>query len=114
MLAAFHAVLEKLGLPRKRIHDLRHTYTVELIPTVPEGYSVHVPALPGVVTDGGNVEEALAMAREAITLHLEACARTVSKSRSSRRVVGVAPFRLSSRFTPEPVRPTPYHSEKDG
>ena len=48
-----------------------YTYTVELIPTEPEGYSAYVPALPGVATDGGNVEEALAMARDAITLHLE-------------------------------------------
>ncbi len=48
-----------------------YTYTVELIPTEPDGYSVHVPALPGVVTEGGTVEEALAMAREAIALHLE-------------------------------------------
>jgi predicted RNase H-like HicB family nuclease len=48
-----------------------YTYTVEPIPTEPDGYSVHVPALPGVVTEGATVEEALAMAREAITLHLE-------------------------------------------
>ena len=48
-----------------------YTYTVEIIPTEPDGYSVHVPALPGVVTEGGTVEEALAMAREAIVLHLE-------------------------------------------
>ena len=48
-----------------------YTYTVELIPTEPDGYSVHVPALPGVVTEGGTIEEALAMAREAITLHIE-------------------------------------------
>jgi predicted RNase H-like HicB family nuclease len=48
-----------------------YTYTVELIPTEPDGYSVHVPSLPGVVTEGATVEEALAMAREAIALHLE-------------------------------------------
>ena len=52
-------------------HERVYTYTVELIPTKPDGYSVHVPALPGVVTSGGTVEEALAMAREAITLHVE-------------------------------------------
>jgi predicted RNase H-like HicB family nuclease len=51
--------------------DRVYTYTVELIPTEPDGYSVHVPALPGVVTEGGTLEEALAMAREAIALHLE-------------------------------------------
>ncbi len=52
-------------------HEQVYTYMVELIPTEPDGYSVHVPTLPGVVTSGGTVEEALAMAREAITLHLE-------------------------------------------
>jgi len=51
--------------------DQVYTYTVEFIPTDPDGYSVHVPALPGVVTEGGTLEEALAMAREAIALHLE-------------------------------------------
>jgi antitoxin HicB len=48
-----------------------YTFTVELIPTEPDGYSVHVPALPGVVTSGETIEDALAMAREAIALHIE-------------------------------------------
>jgi len=30
VLEAFHAVLERHGLPRKRIHDLRHTYATRL------------------------------------------------------------------------------------
>ena len=30
VLAAFHAVLERHELPRKRIHDLRHTYATRL------------------------------------------------------------------------------------
>jgi predicted RNase H-like HicB family nuclease len=47
-----------------------YEYTVVLEPTDPEGYSVHVPALPGVVTSGDTIEEALAMAREAIALHV--------------------------------------------
>ncbi len=47
-------------------------YTVVLIPE-PEagGYSVTVPALPGLFTQGDNREEALAAAREAIVFHLE-------------------------------------------
>ncbi|HTX56660.1 MAG TPA: type II toxin-antitoxin system HicB family antitoxin [Candidatus Acidoferrales bacterium] len=47
-------------------------YTVILTPE-PEagGYSVTVPALPEVATQGETVEEALAMAREAIELSLE-------------------------------------------
>jgi antitoxin HicB len=39
-----------------------------------EGYTVTVPALPGCVTWGKTVEEAVAMAREAIEGHLQALA----------------------------------------
>jgi antitoxin HicB len=48
-------------------------YTILLHPAPPEegGYTVTVPALPGVVTEGDTLEEAIAMAREAIELHLE-------------------------------------------
>ena len=48
-----------------------YTYTIELEPTEPCGYAVSVPALPGVLTFGDTVEEAMAMAREAIALHIE-------------------------------------------
>lgn len=46
--------------------------TVILIPD-PEvgGYTVEVPSLPGCVTEGDTVEEALANAREAIDLYVE-------------------------------------------
>jgi predicted RNase H-like HicB family nuclease len=44
-------------------------YTVLLYPEPEEGgYSVVVPSLPGCVTQGETVEEALANAREAIVL----------------------------------------------
>jgi predicted RNase H-like HicB family nuclease len=49
-------------------------YTVILEPeTDPRGrgYNVGVPALPGCFTQGQTVEEALTMAREAISLYLE-------------------------------------------
>ncbi len=48
-----------------------YTYTIILEPDVDGGYAVHCPALPGVVTEGETVEEALAMARDAITGYLE-------------------------------------------
>ena len=35
------------------------------------GYSVTVPSLPGVFTQGETIEEAIAMAKEAISLHIE-------------------------------------------
>ena len=53
---------------------VRLVYTVVLAPeTDPRGrgYNVRVPALPGCFTQGDTVEEALAMAREAIALYLE-------------------------------------------
>jgi predicted RNase H-like HicB family nuclease len=49
-----------------------HRYSV-LLTTEPEegGYSVTVPTLPGLVTQGETLDEALANAREAIAFHLE-------------------------------------------
>jgi antitoxin HicB len=48
-----------------------YTYTVILEPDPEGGYAVSVPALPGCFTQGETREEALAMAREAIALHVE-------------------------------------------
>ena len=51
-------------------------YTVVLLPEPEEGgFSVLVPALPGCLTQGETVDEALINAREAIGLHLRALAR---------------------------------------
>lgn len=47
------------------------TYTVILEPAEEGGFTVHVPALPEVVTEGENEAEALAMAKEAIELAIE-------------------------------------------
>lgn len=50
-------------------------YTVVLIPEPDAGgYSVTVPALPGLFTQGDTKEEALGAAREAIVFHLESLA----------------------------------------
>ncbi len=38
------------------------------------GYTVTVPTLPGCLTFGETIEEAITMAREAIELYLEDCA----------------------------------------
>jgi antitoxin HicB len=45
-------------------------YTVILEPQPEGGYTVTVPALPGCITEGDTVEEALAMAQEAIAGHI--------------------------------------------
>lgn len=47
-------------------------YEVVLVPEQEGGYSVFVPELPSVATQGETVEEAVAMAKEAIELYVEA------------------------------------------
>ena len=47
-------------------------YTIILHPDTEQGvYGVTVPALPGCVTQGNSIEDAISMAREAISLHIE-------------------------------------------
>lgn len=48
-----------------------HQFTVNLHPQPEGGYTVLVPALPEVVTEGDTREEAMANAREAIEAILE-------------------------------------------
>jgi antitoxin HicB len=49
----------------------QHSYSVVLEPQEGGGFTVLVPALPEVVTEGDNEEEALANAEEAIRAILE-------------------------------------------
>lgn len=52
-----------------------YEYTIILHPDEEEGgYTVTVPSLPGCVTQGETIEEAIAMARDAIRLHVETLA----------------------------------------
>jgi len=47
-------------------------YTILLTPDPDEGgYSVQIPALPGLHTQGDTYDQAIANAREAIAFHLE-------------------------------------------
>lgn len=47
-------------------------YAIILHPDVEEGgYTVTVSALPGCITQGETLEEAIAMAKDAIRLHIE-------------------------------------------
>ena len=50
------------------------TYSIVLTPAEEGGFTVSVPALPGCVTEGDTLEEALQNAREAIGLTLESFA----------------------------------------
>jgi antitoxin HicB len=49
-----------------------YRYTIILHPDQEEGgYTVTVPALPGCITQGNTIDEAIAMAKDAIRLHIE-------------------------------------------
>jgi len=48
-----------------------YSFTVILEPNEPDGYLVTCPALPGLVTEGDTLDEAYAMARDAIQVYLE-------------------------------------------
>jgi len=49
-----------------------HRYTILLHPDEEQGgYTVTVPALPGCITEGDTIEEAISMAKEAIQLYIE-------------------------------------------
>ena len=50
---------------------MRYNYKILLTKEEEGGYMVTVPALPGCVTQGDNIEEAMAMAQEAIELYIE-------------------------------------------
>lgn len=47
------------------------SYTVHFVPAEEGGFTVYVPALEGLVTEGDTFEEAEKNAREAIELHLD-------------------------------------------
>jgi antitoxin HicB len=49
----------------------QRTYRILLTPEEEGGFSVSVPALPGCFTQGETVDEAIAMAKEAISLYVE-------------------------------------------
>ncbi len=49
-----------------------HRYTILLHPDEEQGgYTVTVPALPGCITEGDTIEEAIAMVKEATQLYIE-------------------------------------------
>ncbi len=48
-----------------------YTYKIHLLKEIDGGYTVSVPALPGCITYGEEVDEAISMAKEAIELYIE-------------------------------------------
>jgi antitoxin HicB len=59
------------GTWRGRVEGSEYSYTVLFEPAEEGGYVVTCPALPGVVTQGETLEEARAMAEDAIRGYLE-------------------------------------------
>ncbi|RKR81324.1 putative RNase H-like HicB family nuclease [Mucilaginibacter gracilis] len=49
----------------------QRTYRILLTPEDEGGFSVSVPALPGCFTQGDTIDEAIEMAKEAISLYIE-------------------------------------------
>ena len=49
----------------------QRTYRILLTPEDEGGFSVSVPALPGCFTQGETIEEAIEMAKEAISVYIE-------------------------------------------
>ncbi len=49
----------------------QRTYRILLTPEEEGGFSVSVPALPGCFTQGETIDEAIEMAKEAISLYVE-------------------------------------------
>jgi len=50
---------------------MARTFRILLTPEEEGGFSVTVPSLPGCYTQGESVEEAISMAKEAISLYVE-------------------------------------------
>lgn len=48
-----------------------YTYKIHLHKEPKGGYTVSVPALPGCITYGSDVDDAISMAKEAIELYIE-------------------------------------------
>lgn len=62
---------KKKARPRKVVKSTVYTYTVLFEPAREGGYTVAVPMLPGVITEGDTLEEARERAKEAIRGYLK-------------------------------------------
>jgi antitoxin HicB len=69
-------------------------------------YMVLVPSLPGCVTFGATVEDALAMASEAITLHIEGMAAAGEPIPEDEGEPVLAIVEVSPDFLPSPTLPS--------
>jgi antitoxin HicB len=66
-----HSIVPQLRFEQTNKAMSQLTYRILLTKEPEGGFTVNVPALPGCVTFGENIEHAMAMAREAIELYVE-------------------------------------------
>ena len=62
---------KKKASPRKGVRATVYTYTVLFEPAAEGGYTVTVPMLPGVITEGDTLKEARGRVKEAIRGYLK-------------------------------------------
>jgi len=74
---------------------------VVLEPSEDGGYTVYVPSLPGCISEGETIEEALANIREAIALYLEPLEEEGLKERG----LVIQEIDIWRKFPPSPTRP---------
>src|SRR6266852_345708 len=65
----------------KKVKQAVSGYTTIFDPNENAGYTVTVPALPGLVTEGDTLKEARYMAADAIQCYLESLAKDLAKTR---------------------------------
>ena len=61
-----------------------YSFTVLIEPNDPDGYLVTCPALPGLVTEGDTLDEAFAMAKDAIAGYLTSLINMAIRSPKTR------------------------------
>ena len=69
----------------RSIHQKTYEYNTFFELNEDGGYTVTVPALPGLVTEGADIEDAKSMAKDAIRCYLEAVLKEGNKSSAIRK-----------------------------
>lgn len=87
---------------RRLAREEQYIFTVLFEPNELGGYTVTVPALPGVITEGRTLEEARQMAEEAIRLHLQALQEDGEPIPDECFLTGRVTVRLSALPTAKP------------
>ncbi|HEY9582745.1 MAG TPA: type II toxin-antitoxin system HicB family antitoxin [Candidatus Paceibacterota bacterium] len=72
---------------KKKLIRKLHEYTVFFDPDIEDVYTVTVPSLPGLVTEGKGIEEAIKMAKEAIKCYIEGLKKMHKSIPEERQIV---------------------------